>query len=104
MVRELSDAEFDDFTKKSKIAIIDMWADWCMPCKMVAPTFEQLAKEYAGKIEFAKLDIMANPEAAQKYGVVSIPAFLIFKNGEKVGELFGAMPKHAFKEQLEEFL
>ena len=104
MVKELNDSNFEEFTNSEKPVVIDFWADWCMPCKMVAPTFEALSKELEGKMGFAKMDITANPETPQKHGVVSIPAFLIFKNGEKIGELHGAMPKSDLKNSLDEFL
>ncbi|MFH1391178.1 MAG: thioredoxin [Candidatus Diapherotrites archaeon] len=103
-MKELTDAEFDDFIKNNEIVIIDFWADWCGPCKIVAPTFEELSKEYEGKVAFAKMDTMANEQIPTKLGIVSLPTFLIFKNGEKLGSLVGAMLKHDFKVRLDEII
>jgi len=102
-MKHLSDAEFDEFINQDKTVIIDFWADWCAPCRMIAPVFEELSKEFAGKIEFAKLDTAENPETPSKYGIVSIPAFLVFRKGELIGQFFGAVPKSDFKERLREF-
>jgi len=103
-MKELSDAEFEQFIKSKKAVIVDFWAPWCGPCKAAAPVFEELSKDFSGRLEFAKLNIDENPQAPEKYGVGSIPAFLIFRNGELSGELHGAMPKALFNEQIEENL
>ena len=103
-MKELTDDEFDSFVKAHKKVIVDLWAAWCGPCRIASPIFEELSKDYKGKMEFAKLDIMANTETAPKFGVVSIPTFLVFNNGELVGEIHGAMPKADFKEKIDEFL
>ena len=104
ILNELTDAIFDEFIKSEKTSVVDFWADWCGPCKMVGPIFEELSEELAGKLEFGKLDITANPKTPTKFGVASIPTFIIFKNGEKIGELHGAMVKEDFKAKLEEFI
>ncbi len=101
-MKEINDSEFDDFVKSNETVIIDFWADWCGPCKMVAPIFDELSKEFEGKAVFAKMDITENPNTPSKFGVVSIPTFLIFKNGEISGELHGAMSKPDFKARLNE--
>jgi len=103
-LKELTDAEFDDFIKNNELVIIDFWADWCGPCKMVAPTFEELSKEYEGKVSFAKMDTMVNEQTPVKFGIVSLPTFLVFKNGEKLGSLVGAMLKPDFKARLDEII
>lgn len=104
LLKELTDSDFEGFIKAKKAAIIDLWAPWCGPCRYSTPIFEELSKDFAGKLEFAKLNIDENPETLSKYGIVSIPAFLIFKGGEHVGEIHGAMPKDQFRRQIEDNL
>ncbi len=80
--------------------IVDFWAEWCMPCRIVAPIFEELANEYAGKLKFAKVNVDEAPELAASFGVTGIPAFLVFHNGRVIERAVGAMPK----EQLKKFI
>ena len=82
--------------------LVDFWADWCAPCKMIAPIVEELAAEYDGKVKFAKLDVDSNPNSAMTYGVRSIPTLLIFSGGQPVGQVVGAVPKAELKRRLEE--
>jgi len=103
-MKTLTDADFESFIKSKKPVIVDFWAEWCGPCRMSTPIFEELSKEFGSKLEFAKLNIDENPETPSKYGIMSIPAFLIFKEGELIGEIHGAMPKPAFKQQIEQHL
>lgn len=88
--------DFDDFVENSPIVVIDFWAEWCGPCKMVAPILKDLAKEYSGKVWIGKVDTDSNRELAMKYGATSIPTFWAFKNGKPVGRFVGAQPKAAF--------
>jgi thioredoxin 1 len=92
----LTDETFDDFIKNSPIVLVDFWAIWCGPCKMVAPILEDLAAEYSGKIWVGKVDTDKYPQLAMKFGATSIPTFWAFKEGEPVGRFVGAYPKPAF--------
>ncbi len=82
--------------------LVDFWADWCAPCKMIAPIVEDLAKEYDGRVKFAKLDVDANPKVASSYGIRSIPTLLVFSGGKPVGQVVGAVPKSVLKSRLEQ--
>ena len=100
---DVSDATFDEEVIKSEVPVlVDFWADWCAPCKMIAPIVEDLAEEYDGKVKFTKLDVDSNPKAAMTYGVRGIPTLLIFNDGKPVGQVVGAVPKAVLKRRLEE--
>lgn len=99
----VTDNNFDDEVVNSDVPVlVDFWADWCGPCKMIAPLVDELAQEYDGKIKFTKLDVDANPVTAGKYGVRSIPTMLIFKDGQPVGQVVGAVPKNVLEQRLKE--
>jgi thioredoxin len=98
---EFTDGNFDDEVLKSDLPVlIDFWAVWCGPCRMVAPIVEELAGEYDGKVKIGKLDVDNNPNTAVKYGIRSIPSLLIFKGGEVVENIVGAVPKQQITEKL----
>lgn len=99
-VLNLESGNFEEVINNNEKVIVDFWASWCMPCKMVAPIFEKLAKKYKGTIVFAKVNVDENPEIAAKFGIMSIPNFIIFKNGEKIGEIVGAMPEEVLEEKI----
>ena len=79
--------------------LVDFWADWCAPCKMVAPLIDELAEEYDGKIKFTKVDVDDNPQTAMQYGIRSIPTLLVFKGGAPVDQVVGVVPKAALKKR-----
>ena len=100
---EVTDSSFDEEVIKSESPVlVDFWADWCAPCKMVAPIVEDLAEEYDGKVKFAKLDVDSNPNTATTYGIRGIPTLLIFKAGQPVDQVVGAVAKSVLKSRLEE--
>lgn len=103
-MKELTDSAFSDFVNQKKTVVIDFWASWCGPCRVASPIFEELSKDFVGKIEFAKMNVDDNPETSSKYQIFSIPTFLVFKDGEQIGSITGAYPKLEFKRKLEEFL
>jgi thioredoxin 1 len=98
---EITDANFTDEVEKSDLPVLlDFWAVWCGPCKMIAPIVEELAGEYSGKIKIGKLDVDNNPGVATKFGIRSIPTLLIFKEGKLVDQIVGAVPKGHIVEKL----
>ncbi|MFL6123266.1 thioredoxin [Actinophytocola sp.] len=102
---EVTDASFDEAVLNSdKPVLVDFWATWCGPCRMVAPVLEEIAAEHKDKITVAKLDVDANPATARDYQVLSIPTLMVFKGGEKVKEIVGARPKAALVNDLADFL
>ena len=101
MALEFTDANFDQDVLQSDIPVlVDFWAGWCAPCKMIAPIVEEIASEYDGKVKVGKVDVDANPQIAGKYGIRSIPSLLIFKGGELVNQIIGMQPKAAITEKL----
>ncbi|MSQ41022.1 MAG: thioredoxin [Dehalococcoidia bacterium] len=84
--------------------LVDFWADWCVPCKMIAPMVDDLAREFDGKVKFTKVDVDADPEIAASYGIRSIPTLLIFKDGKPADQVVGAVPKSMLKKRLEAVL
>ena len=93
-IKHISDASFDtDVLKSDKPVLVDFWAEWCGPCKMIAPILEDVAKEYAGKIQIAKMDVDANQAIPAKFGIRGIPALMVFTNGQLAATKVGALSK-----------
>ncbi|MDO8299997.1 thioredoxin TrxA [Lacisediminimonas sp.] len=93
-IKHISDASFDsDVLKSDKPVLVDFWAEWCGPCKMIAPILEEIAKEYDGKLLIAKMDVDANQAVPAQFGIRGIPTLILFKNGEVAAQKVGAMGK-----------
>ena len=102
MALEITDANFEEAVLKSdKPVLVDFWAAWCGPCRMVSPIVDEISGEYAGKAVVGKVDVDANQEFAAKYGVRNIPTVLIFKNGEVVDKQVGAAPKKTYTDKID---
>ncbi len=100
---EVTDSNFNEVIKSSRIVVIDCWAQWCPPCRMMAPIVDELAREYAGKVLFGKLNVDENQRIPAEYQIMSIPTFLIFREGILVGRIVGAMPKKALEQKLAQY-
>lgn len=102
MAKQFTDSNFDaEVLKSDKPVLVDLWAEWCGPCRMLTPIIEELHAEYDGKAIIGKLNVDENPEVSAKYGVRSIPTLLIFKNGELVDKQVGVVPKSALAKKLD---
>ncbi len=101
----VSDATFESEVINSGVpVIVDFWAEWCGPCRMIAPILDQLAEEYKGKLKVVKVDVDANGRTAMQFSVMSIPTLLFFKNGKVQDQVVGALPKKMLQEKVEKFL
>ena len=104
LVLELTPDNFDESVKKHAVLVVDCWAPWCAPCKMVAPVIEGLAEDYQGKIAFGKLNVDVNQTLAMRYQIMSIPTLLIFKNGRLVDQKVGALPRNVLEPELIKYI
>jgi len=105
MTIEITDSNFEEVVLKAdKPVLVDFWAEWCGPCRMVGPVVEELSNEYQGKAVIGKVDVDNNPEVSMKFGIRNIPALLYFKDGEIVDKQIGAVPKSVLAEKLEKQL
>ena len=98
---ELNDSNFDQTINSEKPVLVDFWAEWCGPCKMIGPLVEELANDYDGKAVVAKLNVDENPEVTARFGVRNIPTLLVFKNGQVVDKQVGAVPKSVLAQKLQ---
>jgi len=103
-VQKITDWNFEEFIGKNRLAVVDCYATWCGPCRMLSPIIEELSKEFAGKISFGKLDVDDNTNVPARFGITSIPTILISKNGKVVDRLVGLVPKSQLKRILESYL
>lgn len=101
--KNISDDSFDkEVLKSSNLVLVDFWAEWCGPCKMIAPALEEISEEMNENLEVKKLNIDDNPKTPQEYGVRGIPTLILFKNGEKISEKIGVLPKSKISEWVKE--
>ncbi len=103
MVKNVTDGNFEEFIKSNDVAVIDCWAAWCGPCRMLSPVIEELAKEQKD-VAFGKLNVDENRATPMKYGIMSIPTLLYFKDGQLVDKTIGARPKRSIEDRLEKIL
>jgi thioredoxin 1 len=102
---ELTTAAWDkEVLQANGLVMVDFWAVWCGPCRMIAPTVDELAKEYAGKVKVGKLNTDENPDIASKYKIMGIPTIMFFKDGQKVDQIVGAVPKPQLKAKIDALL
>lgn len=102
---EVTDANFKTEVLESQTPVlVDFWAEWCGPCKMIAPVVEQLAKDFDGKLKVGKVDVDSNQQTSMQFGIRSIPTLLIFKNGRVVDQIVGAVPKQALADKVTKHL
>ena len=102
---KVNDENFDtEVLKSSKPIVVDFWAEWCGPCKMVSPIVEELSDEYDGKLKVTKLDVDSNPQTAASFGIRGIPTLLVFKDGAAIDQIVGAVPKSTLTERLDKII
>jgi thioredoxin 1 len=104
-IQNITDENFERAALKSeKVFVLDFYSDWCQPCKMMSPILDEIARDLSDSVGFGKMDISANPQTPTNYGVMAIPTFIIFKDGEEVKRLSGITPKEKFKSEIKRFL
>lgn len=103
-VQHVTDSTFDQLVKSPTPVLVDFWAEWCMPCKRIAPTVEQLATDYAGRLTVAKMNVDENPDVPTRFGIRGIPTLMLFKGGELVDTVVGAVAKDTIKKMVDSHL
>ncbi|RLF18664.1 MAG: thioredoxin [Thermoprotei archaeon] len=101
---EVGDHNIEEVVKKNPLVIVDCWAVWCPPCRLLAPVIDELAKRYAGKVVFGKLDVDVNPATIEKYAIMEVPTLLVFKNGNYMGKIIGYRPLPQLEELIRRYL
>lgn len=104
MAEQITDATLQDVLSTDKLVVIDFWAEWCGPCKMIGPIIDELAEEYKDRIVVGKIDVDNNDEATSKYGIRNIPTVLFIKDGKVMDKIVGASTKNKFAEKIEKYL
>lgn len=105
MALEFTDANFqNDVLEKEQLSVVDFWAEWCGPCRAIGPVVEELAKEYAGKVNIGKVNVDQNPQVSMQYGITSIPAILFIKGGQIVDKQIGAVPRSVLEKKIQAHL
>lgn len=101
----LTDKNFQEEVLKSNLTVlVDFWATWCAPCRMLTPVVDELAKEFEGKIKIGKLDVDENPKIPSQYGIMSIPTLIFFKDGKAIEQIVGVLSRHQLKQKIEEHI
>ena len=100
----VQDSNFDELVRRYPLMMIDCWAPWCGPCRMIAPIIDELARDYAGRVLFGKLNVDENPQTSVRFGIMSIPTLLIMKNGSEADRIIGAVPRSVIEAKLQEYL
>ena len=101
---KITDQDFDRQVKEGGLTLVDFWAEWCGPCRVIAPILEDLAREYAGRLTITKLNVDENRDTPARFGIRSIPTLLIFKGGARVDQVIGSVPKGVLKAKIEQYL
>ena len=101
---QVTDKTFDQVIKAHPVVVVDFWGQWCPPCHIIAPIVEELAKDYAGKVVFGKLNVDENKAHAVKYGITAVPTLLLFKNGKLVDQVIGAVPRQHLEEKIRKII
>jgi len=101
---EVTDNNFESLIREYPLLVVDCWATWCGPCRMLAPVIDELARDYAGKVVFGKMDVDENPRTAMNFGIMSVPTLLVIKGGKLVDQIVGAVPRDYIESKLREYM